>query len=96
LGFLRSDCGSLGLIKRAAGDQLNQLLMGQHFLLPQRLDSGLFALEDLLDLRVLVAGEIQFVQRESHPHSAHETFLSAVMRPARPTFPCLRVDDAGH
>jgi hypothetical protein len=49
----------------------------------------------LLDLRVLVAGEIQFVQRESHPHSAHELSM-AVMHPAGPTFPCLRVDDAGH
>src|SRR6266567_1981297 len=82
LRFLGGDGCGFGLIEIATGDELDQLLMGLHFLLHERLEIGFFGLENLLDLGVLVLGEIQFMQHvhgKSKTWTTHTAFVHSMM-----------------
>src|SRR6266700_6634679 len=79
LRFLSSNCRGLSLVEVAAGHQLDQLLVRQEFLLHQRLDIGVFTLENLFDLRLLVIGNVQLVQGQPESVSSHKIAMHSVM-----------------
>jgi hypothetical protein len=84
LRSLSCNCLRLGLIKRAALDELHHLLMSLHFLLEQRFHRRLLFSYDLFDLRLLRVAEIQVIGEETQHGPAKKvtttTWAAVVLR----------------